>query len=269
MATYAVGDIQGCLKPLKRLMDCVNFDPAVDTLWVAGDMVNRGPESLATLRFLHSLGDSVVAVLGNHDLHLLAVAFDFRPPGRNDTFHDILEAPDKDTLIEWLRHQKLVHYDADLGFTMVHAGIPPQWTLCEALIYSEEVEAVLQSSAITDFLVNMYGDLPDKWNSKLKGNDRLRVITNYFTRMRFCKPGGRLELASKQAATNHPPGFLPWFAHPKRKTAKDRIVFGHWAALEGKVKTDNVYALDTGCVWGGRLSMLRLEDKKWYRCSCK
>ncbi len=269
MATYAVGDIQGCLKPLKRLMECVNFNPAKDTLWVAGDMVNRGPESLETLRFLHGLGNSVVAVLGNHDLHLLAVAFDFRPAGRSDTFHDILEAPDKDTLINWLRHQKLVHYDSSLGFTMVHAGIPPQWTLGEALIYSAEVESVLQSSAIAGFLMNMYGDKPAKWSPKLSGYDRLRVITNYFTRMRFCKPGGKLELSSKQGANSHPPGFAPWFAHPKRKTANDPIVFGHWAALEGRVNTDNIYALDTGCVWGGRLSMLRLEDKKWFRCSCK
>lgn len=269
MATYAVGDIQGCLKPLKRLLERAKFDPATDKLWVAGDMVNRGPESLETLRFLYNLGPSVTAVLGNHDLHLLAVAYDFRLPGNGDTVDDILKAPDRDILIQWLRQWPLVHHDATLGFTMVHAGIPPQWTIGEALLYSAEVESVLQSDAIEDFLINMYGDWPDKWKDELTGYDRLRVITNYFTRMRFCKPGGKLELVSKQTATEHPPGFAPWFAHPKRKTANDPIVFGHWAALEGKVKAANVYALDTGCVWGGRLSMLRLEDKKWYRCACK
>ncbi len=269
MATYAVGDIQGCLKPLLRLLKRAQFNPSQDKLWVAGDLVNRGPESLETLRYLHSLGDIVTCVLGNHDLHLLAVAYDHRSPTKNDTFHDILDAPDKDILLNWLRQQKLVHHDPTLGFTMVHAGIPPQWSLKKALAYSAEVEQVLQSSAIESFLPEMYGNEPAKWKKSLTGNERLRTITNYFTRMRFCKPGGRLDLTSKQGPGQHPLGYAPWFAHPQRKTANDRIVFGHWAALEGKVKTPNVYALDTGCVWGGKLSMLRLEDLKWYRCTCK
>ncbi len=268
MATYAVGDIQGCLSPLQCLLEEVSFHPEKDTLWVVGDMINRGPNCLATLRYLYNFRDCVKVVLGNHDLHLLAVAHHRRGLNRSDTLDKILEAPDREELLEWLRHQPLVHHDKKLGFTMVHAGIPPQWSIRKALKRSREVEKRLQGKKFKQFLSDMYGNRPDKWRSTLHGTKRLRVITNYFTRMRLCTPDGRVDLTHKGSPKNAPKGYLPWFEHKKRKARKDKIVFGHWAALEGKCDAPNVYALDTGCVWGGRLTMMRLEDEKIFSCSC-
>lgn len=264
MATYAVGDIQGCLKPLQALLTHINFKPKKDTLWVAGDMINRGPESLKTLRFLYHLRDSLQIVLGNHDLHLLAIAAGYRKSSPSDTLDHILNAPDRDCLLEWIRKQPLVHHDPKLQYTMVHAGIPPQWSIKKALQYSREVETVLQSKDITSFLKNMYGNEPDIWSKELKGAERLRVITNYFTRMRFCDSFGRLELNSKTGINNAPLGFLPWYSHYNRKTYNDKIIFGHWAAIEGNADHPNVFAIDTGCVWGGELTMIRLEDQKLF-----
>jgi bis(5'-nucleosyl)-tetraphosphatase (symmetrical) len=231
-------------------------------------MVNRGPDSLATLRLLASLGDRVTAVLGNHDLHFLAVANGHRKKGSSDTLEALIDAEDRAELVAWLRRRKLVHHDSELNFTMVHAGIPPQWNLEQALSHAREVEAIIQSEHLDDFLTHMYGNQPNRWKNKLIGYDRLRLITNYFTRMRFCTADGELELETKEVATAHPPGFAPWFAHPKHKCRKERIVFGHWAALEGKADAPNVFALDTGCVWGGSLTALRLEDQQFFRCQC-
>lgn len=268
MSTYAIGDIQGCLKPLEKLLDKVAFDPTKDKLWIAGDLVNRGPSSLATLRFIYSLGDAVTAVLGNHDLHFIAVAYGHKKKSSFDTLDKLLKATDCHELIDWLRHRKLVHHDAALGYTMVHAGIPPIWTLEQALAYSREVEALLQSDYIDDFLAAMYGNTPNVWKHKLYGDERARLITNYFTRMRFCTDKGELDLTNKSADPGKQSGFLPWFAHPGHLCRKHKIVFGHWAALEGKAEPSNVTALDTGCVWGGCLTALRLEDEKMFRVKC-
>lgn len=260
MSTYAVGDIQGCLEPLQALLIKINFSPAKDSLWVAGDLINRGPESLQTLRLLYHLRDSSKIVLGNHDLHLLASAAGYRSPTPSDTINEIITAPDRDVLLEWLRQQPLVHHDKSLGYTMVHAGIPPQWSIKDALTYSAEIEAVLRSNKIVSFFKHMYGNNPDRWDEKLKGHERWRLITNYFTRMRFCDKNGRLELNAKTVTA--PKGFSPWFTHSSRKTVNDNILFGHWAALKGITHTPKVFALDTGCVWGGELTMMRLEDQK-------
>lgn len=269
MATYAVGDLQGCFQPLRCLLQQVDFQPGRDRLWAAGDMINRGPDSLGCLRFLRDLGDSVVAVLGNHDLHFLAVRYGSAPLNPSDTLDELLAAPDCDELASWLRRCKLLHNDPDLGYTMVHAGIPPQWNLAHARDRALELEAVLRDdSRFESFLGQMYGNQPDQWQDSLDGYDRLRVITNYFTRMRFCTPEGQLDLKAKSGPDNPPRGHAPWFTHRQRRTAGERIVFGHWAALEGRADTANIYALDTGCVWGGQLTMMRLEDGQYFRCDC-
>lgn len=270
MSTYAVGDLQGCLKPLQKLLDKMAFNPDCDKLWLAGDLVNRGPKSLDTLRFLYSMRHCITAVLGNHDLHLLAVAWGVRNSGPADTLEEILAAPDGPVLINWLRHMKLLHTDRQLGYTMVHAGIPPIWNLTQAQAHAREVEAVLQSDYIEPFLDKMYGNKPNKWKNRLIGYERLRLITNYFTRMRFCDAGGELELTNKSATrSSQDSRFLPWFEHPDHLCRHERILFGHWAALEGKAEPDFVTALDTGCVWGGCLSALRLEDGAWFSVKCK
>ncbi len=268
MATYAIGDIQGCLEPLQCLLKEIEFNPPNDRLWLAGDLINRGPDTLATLRFLYELRDSITIVLGNHDLHFIAVYYGLRKRGKNDTLDELLRAPDCADLVYWLRQQKLLHHDPLLNFTMVHAGIPPQWDLSEALAHAREVENVLQGDKIENFLVGMYGNLPSRWDENLDGVDRLRLITNYFTRMRFCNAEGELELQTKESADAAPPGFAPWFSYLARKTCSEKIIFGHWAALEGRTNVNNVFALDTGCVWGGALSALRLEDEAPFSCDC-
>jgi len=268
MSTYAIGDLQGCLEPLQRLLDEVRFDPARDRLWLAGDLVNRGPDSLECLRFVHSMRESLEVVLGNHDLHLLAVARGHRKANPKDTLAPIIEASDRDVLLDWLRRQPLMHYDAYLDYVMVHAGIPPKWDLERARAHAREVEAVLQSDQLDDFLAQMYGNEPGRWKHKLYGSARLRVITNYFTRMRFCTADGELDLESKGGLETQKPGFAPWYAHAQHRCRNHRIVFGHWAALEGKAGASNVYPLDTGCVWGGSLTALRLEDQQVFRCAC-
>ncbi|SIS47442.1 symmetrical bis(5'-nucleosyl)-tetraphosphatase [Neptunomonas antarctica] len=265
MATYAIGDIQGCFDELQNLLERINFNQT-DTLWLCGDLVNRGPKSLQTLRFLKQLSEQsqAVTVLGNHDLHLLAVHFNPTRKKNNDTLDSILAAPDRDELMDWLRHQPLLHTDSTLGFTMVHAGIPPDWSIPTAQGLAHEVESILRSTSAPVFFENMYGNKPKKWNSELQGWERLRVITNYLTRMRFCTTQGELEFASKGGLETQPKGFLPWYQHPHRKTDDQKIIFGHWAALEGRTDTDNTYALDTGCVWGSTLTALRLDDLTYY-----
>ena len=257
MSTYAVGDIQGCYDVLCRLLDRVAFDPHHDSLWVVGDIVNRGPQSLEALRFIYSLGDRATVVLGNHDLHLLAVAHDLRPLSASDTLQPILEAPDRDALLHWLRHQPLLHHDEVLNYVMVHAGIAPSWSLTKAKRYASEVENALQSKHYLDYLAGMYGNLPLQWDDDLRGTDRLRVITNYFTRMRCLTKNGDLNLKNKGLPDKKD---IPWFIFPKRKTRNERIIFGHWAALDGNTNDPNTIGLDTGCVWGNCLTLMRLED---------
>lgn len=271
MAIYAVGDLQGCLEPLKKLLDEVNFCPSNDQLWSTGDVINRGPQSLDTLRFVHQLGDAFRMVLGNHDLHLLAVAHNGGNLKPSDTLTEILEAPDRDTLLGWLQQQPLLINDH--GYTMVHAGIPPQWSLKKAKRLAAEVEAVLQSDQAGLYFDTMYGNQPARWDKSLEGPDRWRVITNYFTRMRLCSAKGKLELISKVAPEKATGDYAPWFIHPERKTAHDKIIFGHWAALEGRDCGDYLYPLDTGCVWGGCMRLMRLgddqHDEQYFETSCK
>ncbi len=266
--TFAVGDIQGCYDSLRCLLDKAAFNAKHDQLWVVGDLVNRGPQSLATLRYLKDLGKHAKIVLGNHDLHLLAIASGAHKIRKNDTFADVLGAPDRTELLDWLRRQPLLHHDAKLGFTMVHAGIPPGWTLQRAQHLAAEVEQRIQGKKADDFFANMYGAGPRCWDDKLSGNKRLRCIVNYFTRMRFCTAEGKLDLKDKASTESSRPGYLPWFQHSKRRMQREKIVFGHWAALQGKAKPKNVYALDTGCAWGGKLTLLQLENKKLFSCNC-
>ncbi|MBD2840293.1 symmetrical bis(5'-nucleosyl)-tetraphosphatase [Pseudomonas sp. JM0905a] len=270
MTAYAVGDLQGCLDPLKCLLEQVRFDPAKDELWLVGDLVNRGPKSLETLRFLYSIRESVVCVLGNHDLHLLAAANNIERLRKADTLREILEAPDRAELLDWLRRQKLLHYDEQRDIALVHAGIPPQWSLKKALKRAAEVEEALQDDArLPLFLDGMYGNEPAKWDGELHGVTRLRVITNYFTRMRFCRADGTLDLKSKEGLDTAPPGFAPWFSYPERKTRGQKIIFGHWAALEGNCNEPGLYALDTGCVWGGSMTLLNIDSGERISCSCE
>ncbi len=262
MSIYAVGDVQGCLKQLRLLLQQVQFDPHKDQLWSVGDLINRGPESLATLRFCRSLGDSFRMVLGNHDLHLLAVAEGVRAPNKNDTFNDILAAPDLESHIDWLKQQPLMFESH--GYLVAHAGIPPCWGRSKALKRAAEVSAALNDYRALDFLTNMYGCQPTKWSSELSGNERLRVITNYFTRMRFCTASGKLNLKVKTSPDRPPAGYLPWFKHKQRKASKHKIIFGHWAAHEGRPCGENLFPLDTGCVWGGPLRMMDIKTRCYY-----
>lgn len=259
MPTYAIGDIQGCFSALQRLLDKIHFNEHKDTLWFVGDLVNRGPESLETLRFIKKLPNRVV-VLGNHDLHLMAVYFGIRKMYADDTIEDIINAPDCEQLISWLRQQPLVHYDAQLKYAMVHAGFAPMWDLKKALTLANEVSTVLKNENVTEYLKQMYGNEPTLWQDDLKGWERLRVITNYLTRMRYCDATGHLDLQVKDL--NAPPNFYPWFLVPNRKTANDNIIFGHWAALQGKADHPHVFALDTGIVWGRELTAMCLETRE-------
>lgn len=269
MSVYAVGDLQGCLQPLQCLLKDVAFDPAKDRLWLVGDLVNRGPQSLATLRFLYAMRDSLICVLGNHDLHLLAVAHNRERLKKADTLQEILDAPDRDELLNWLRQQPLLHYDAERDTLLVHAGIPPQWTLSKALKRAAEVQDALRDDTrLPLFLEGMYGNQPARWDKGLRGIERLRVITNYLTRMRFCSADGSLELKSKEGLDSAPAGFAPWFSYANRKTRKHKIIFGHWAALEGRCSQPNLFALDSGCVWGGAMTLLNLDSGAKHLCHC-
>jgi bis(5'-nucleosyl)-tetraphosphatase (symmetrical) len=256
MAHYLIGDIQGCDAPLARLLQKIAFSPSRDTLYVLGDLVNRGPASAAVLRRLTGYGDAAQCLLGNHDLSLLAVAHGQRAPHRNDTMDDILQAPDRDALLEWLRHRAMALHAQ--GLLMVHGGVLPQWTRPQVLALAAEVEAVLRGAGLPDFLAHMYGNQPARWDDELQGHDRLRVVVNALTRLRFCTPEGVMDLKASGGAQDAPPGFVPWFDVPGRRTAGDTIAFGHWSTL-GFVRRPDIIALDTGCVWGGCLSALRLD----------
>jgi bis(5'-nucleosyl)-tetraphosphatase (symmetrical) len=261
MATFVVGDVQACLDPLRRLLDQVRFDAARDCLWLCGDLVNRGPDSLQTLRFVRDLGPAAVTVLGNHDLHLLARAHG-RKRSRLDTLDAVLAAPDRDELLDWLRRRPLLHQAPDADVALIHAGLPPQWDLAAARSCAGEVESALRGERWLELLDHMYGDEPAQWQEDLAGYARLRFIINCFTRMRFCTMQGRLELHSKGAPGTQPAGLMPWFAVPGRRSAPVILLFGHWSTL-GPVHwpAHGVYGLDTGAVWGGRLTALRLEDR--------
>jgi bis(5'-nucleosyl)-tetraphosphatase (symmetrical) len=260
MATYAIGDLQGCYDEFRALLDRLDFDPARDRLWLVGDLVNRGPGSLAVLRFVRSLGDAAITVLGNHDLHLLAVAAaSGRGRKRGDTLDEVLSAPDRDELLHWLQWRPLLHADPALDCTLVHAGLPPQWDVALAAACAREVEAALRGAA-REFYADMYGNEPDRWSPDLTGVQRLRFTVNCLTRMRYCTADGRLLLKPKGPPAEAPPEALPWFRVPGRLSAGTRIVFGHWSAL-GFHDGDDVLALDTGCVWGGRLTAARLDAR--------
>ncbi|VFN02932.1 MAG: Bis(5'nucleosyl)-tetraphosphatase, ApaH [Candidatus Kentron sp. G] len=306
MATYAIGDIQGCFAALTALLAEIKFDPENDHLWFCGDLVNRGPESAKVLRFVRGLGQRAVAVLGNHDLTLLAVVAGSRTPRKKDTHANVLAAPDRDELIHWLRHRPLFHHDTALGFTMAHAGLPLQWDPAEAARHAREVESVLRSEdRWKDFVANMYGNEPNRWSETLTGWERLRFITNSLTRLRYCHEDGTLDL--KEAGPPDPRVSLPrpWFELPGRRSIGHKIVFGHWATLvlqppgaapraspdpsrppkdqpvrllsprtdlfgffTGLHEKYGVYPLDTGCVWGNRLAALRLEDRRYFSVPC-
>jgi bis(5'-nucleosyl)-tetraphosphatase (symmetrical) len=261
MTDYVVGDIQGCFDELHFLLESIQFDPLCDRLISAGDLVNRGPKSLETMRFCKKLGKAFKMVLGNHDLHLLAIAHHVRPPTPKDTITEILDAPDREELITWLQQQPLL-MTVD-NYTIVHAGIPPQWNLPQALLLAEEVHQVLRSSRAKDYFEHMYGNYPDCWTDDLTGPQRWRVITNYFTRMRFCTAEGKLDLATKNT-TEAPIDFHPWFDCENRKTRENNIIFGHWAALQGRDCGDRLFALDTGCVWGGPLRIMNLDTTDYH-----
>lgn len=268
MSTYAIGDIQGCFFALEKLLEKIAFDRENDVLWFTGDLVNRGPQSLETLRFIKRLGNRQKIVLGNHDLHLLAMAHGAHAGWPDDTLTPILKAPDREELINWLLHQPLLHHDETLGFTMVHAGFAPRWDLSLAKKLAGEVEDILQSNQRHDFFHAMYGNEPTHWDNNLHGWDRIRCIVNYFTRVRFCHPDGSLELKTKENMRLEQTHLIPWFNLPNRLSAQLKIVFGHWAALGGATHTPNTFALDTGCVWGYCLTAMRLEDQECIYVSC-
>jgi len=258
MTTFAIGDLHGCLDPLKRLLDKVHFEPGRDKVWFVGDLVNRGPQSLDTLRFVKDLGDDAVSVLGNHDLHLLAVINGIRHTGGRDTLDDILNADDLDDLTHWLRHLPLLHRNEELDVTMVHAGIHPKWDLTLAKDMASEVEKALRSDNYVEFLQRMYGNKPAKWSNKLGKHRRRRFAVNAFTRMRLCYRKGELDFSNTCAPSKAPRDLVPWYAVPSRKSIEGRILFGHWSSHPG-FAVSNVIPLDRGAVWGGSLTGLALE----------
>lgn len=262
MSLYAIGDIQGCHAEFCELLDLIGFAPERDRLWLVGDLVNRGPGSLAVLREVKALGDAAVTVLGNHDLHLLIVAHGLRRMHHEDTLAPILEAADRDDLLDWLQRRPLVVKEGT--HLLVHAGLLPQWTPDQALALSAEVEAALAGAQAEDFLRCLYGDQPSEWRDDLAGFDRLRIIVNACTRLRFCSADGTLALREKRGPAFAPAGFLPWFAHPHRASAGVHVVCGHWSTLD-LMLSPTVSMLDSGCLWGGNLTAMRLEDRQIFQ----
>lgn len=264
MTTYVVGDIQGCFQPLRKLLDKISFDPSVDRLISVGDLVNRGPQNLETMRFCKALGNAFNMVLGNHDLHLLAIAEGVRTPSKKDTIGDVLEANDAEELLHWLRHQPLLL--TVNNYHIVHAGIPSIWPIKQAHQLANEVASVIQSDQRKLYFENMYGDSPNTWSDQLQGPERWRLITNYLTRMRFCTSTGELELQTKDSVQISE-SFKPWFTHQRQEPLKTNIIFGHWAALQGKNCGEHLFALDTGCVWGGSMRVMRLDTQEYFHQS--
>jgi bis(5'-nucleosyl)-tetraphosphatase (symmetrical) len=265
MATYAVGDVQGCFDALEQLLGEIGFSASRDRLWLVGDLVNRGPRSADVLRYVKSLGNRAVVVQGNHDLHLLAHVAGHAKARDDDTFDDVLTAPDADELLEWLRHRPMLHVED--GYVMVHAGLLPGWSVAQSQALASEVEIELRSARYRDFFAGLYGSKPDRWRDDLGGADRLRVIVNAMTRMRFCSPDGVMNVSAKGGRDQAPPGFMPWFDVPTRQTRGVPILCGHWSALGLAIRRD-LLALDTGCVWGGTLTAIRLEDRRLYQSPC-
>jgi bis(5'-nucleosyl)-tetraphosphatase (symmetrical) len=265
MATYAIGDLQGCFFSFKDLLKKIQFNPAHDRLWFVGDLINRGPGSLDVMRWMFEHQSSVVTVLGNHDLHTLVVAEGFVSAHRSDTIQSLLDAPDATELLGWLRQQPLVHFEH--GYLMVHAGLLPDWTVDQAMALGAEVKLALQAPNYREFLKHMYGNDPKCWDDGLTGWDRLRVITNAMTRLRICSTKGEMEFKFKGELENIPNGYQPWFDLTQRASVNTPIVFGHWSAL-GLQHKNNVYSLDTGCLWGGQLSAMRLEDRQIFQVPC-
>jgi bis(5'-nucleosyl)-tetraphosphatase (symmetrical) len=263
MALYLIGDVQGCNTALQRLLDEISFSASRDTLYLLGDLVNRGPDSAGVLRRLMGYGAAAQCVLGNHDLHLLAVAHGVRKPHRKDTLSGILNAPDREAMLDWLRLQRMAILENIQGheLLMLHAGVLPSWSASKTLALANEVETVLRGPSLGDFLHQMYGDEPDRWSDSLTGTARLRVIVNALTRLRFCDDEGRMEFSAKKGADATPMGYRPWFDVPGRQTANVTVAFGHWSTL-GWLERSDVIALDTGCVWGGCLSALRVNPSK-------
>jgi bis(5'-nucleosyl)-tetraphosphatase (symmetrical) len=268
--TYAIGDVQGCFDDLLRLLDKIDFDPAKDRLWFTGDLVNKGPNSLNILRFVKGLRDSAITVLGNHDLYLLAAAAGNVKDKKSDTIAGILAAHDCEELLFWLRHQPVVHHDNVLGYTMVHAGLLPQWDLVAALARARELETVLQNAGYEDFLGALYEEQPDRWSEDLKGLARLRFIANCFTQLRYCDRKGRLDLSSKRRTAAKKRRSIPWFQVPTRAHRDMKIIFGHWASLDRKkIKTTGIYPLDTGCSNRGKFTAMRLGDERFFSTRCR
>jgi len=266
LAIYAIGDVQGCLSSLQRLLDLIRFDPSTDRLWFVGDLVNRGPASAATLRFVRGLAAQAVCVLGNHDLHLLAVAAGCAKLRKDDRLADVLAAPDRDELLDWLRSRPLMHVEH--GHALVHAGLLPGWTIVRARALAEEVERSLRAADYRGLLAYMYGNRPPRWSEDLTGAARTRVLINAMTRMRVCTRDGEMDLSYKGESLELPAGRMPWFAVPERASRGTPVVFGHWAAL-GLVLEPDLIGLDTGCVWGRELSAVRLEDRQLFQASCR
>ena len=265
LATYAIGDLQGCYEPLRRLLDSFSFDPSRDRLWFVGDLVNRGPDSLQCLRFVRSLGDAAITVLGNHDLHLVCVAEGVEKKKKRDTLDEVLEAPDRRELIDWLRHRPMMHVEQ--GFALVHAAIYPGWTIEQAARLAKEVEEKLRAPDYRRLLERMYGDEPDRWSEELRGMDRLRVIINAMTRLRVCDATGAMALSFKGEPGDAHEGLTAWFDVAPRREAGHTILFGHWSAL-GLVSRPDLVGLDSGCVWGRSLTAMRLEDRQFFHVRC-
>lgn len=258
MALFCIGDIQGCDSALGRLLDTIGFSPSRDTVYLLGDLVNRGPDSAAVLRRCMRHDGALRCLLGNHDLHLLAAAHGVRAPSRRDTLASVLQAPDRAALLEWVRQQPLAYLHEHVGqpLLMVHAGVLPGWSAADTLAYAGEVQAVLRSTELAGFLRHMYGNAPSRWSDHLTGTDRLRVIVNALTRLRFCSAEGTMDFESTESASAAPPGLMPWFDVPGRRTADTVMAFGHWSTL-GLLDRSHLLGLDTGCVWGGCLSAVR------------
>ena len=262
MTTYAIGDIQGCYHAFRALLTRINFDPKYDQLWLVGDLINRGSGSLEVLRWCYQYQDSLRVVLGNHDLHALVVANGIVRPHRGDTFDALFAADDCEILLNWLRHQHLIYYQDSC--LMVHAGLLPQWTVKQAIAYAREVEEALQGGNYLDFLRSMYGNEPRRWSESLTGADRLRVLTNAMTRLRVCRADGEMEFTFKGELQDVPDGYMPWFDVPTRATKEIGVIFGHWSAL-GLRHSANIYALDTGCLWGGQLTAMEIHSKRIFQ----
>lgn len=261
MSTYAIGDLQGCLDPLKALLDRIHFDPASDRLWFVGDLVNRGPQSLEALRFVRDLGDSAVTVLGNHDLYLLACAFTDRQPKPGDTLTDILEAPDRDELIDWLRNQPLIHHDPTLNWTLVHAGVPPDWDVPMAMAQAKMAQKALRQSDPMPFFTAMFGEHPAYWSENLSKTLKIRYTINALTRMRYCTADGRLDLKEKRPLDEVSADLIPWYEMPRRASRHARIVFGHWSSLGEARDRRKTWGIDQGCLWGRELTALHLDTR--------